>query len=80
MLQLREKKFHLHDVGCKKDLNEPNFKSDRLLEQIELFDELNEFKRIADRANMDDEREMLKEKINKEMRDKQWLTRLAKDV
>lgn len=38
MLQLKDKKIHLHDVGSKKDLDEPNFKSDRLIEQIELFD------------------------------------------
>lgn len=38
MLQLKDKKIHLHDVGSKKELDEPNFKSDRLLEQIELFD------------------------------------------
>ena len=38
MLQLKDKKIHLHDVGSKKELDEPNFKSDRLIEQIELFD------------------------------------------
>ena len=41
MLQLKDKKLQLHDVGCKKELDEPNFKNDRLIEQIELFDELN---------------------------------------
>ena len=29
---------------------------------------------------MDEEREIMKESLNKELRDKQWLTRLAQDV
>ena len=29
---------------------------------------------------MDDEREMIKKKLNKELWDKQWLTRLAQEV
>lgn len=80
MLELKHKKIHLVDCGSKKELDQPNFKSDRLIEQIEVFDELNEFKRFAARANMDDEREFMKENMNKDVRQKQWLTRLALDV
>ena len=80
MLQLKDKKIELHDVGSRKELNEPNFKTDRLIEQTELFDELNEFKKLAARANMDEEREIIKDSLNKELVSKQWLTRLAQDV
>ena len=80
MLQLKQKQIRLEDFGSKKELLEPNFKSDKLIEQIEVFDDLKEFKKLASNACMDDEREMMKDNLNKEIKRKQWLTRLEHEV
>ena len=50
-----------------KEINEPNFRSTKLLEQCELFDELKEFKKLASQAGMDEEREVLKSELTKEV-------------
>lgn len=60
-----------------KELDEPNFRSDQLVEQLELFDELKEFKSLASKASMDNEREIMKDNLTKETKKKQWLSRLT---
>ena len=64
-------------MGNKKKMEEPNFVSEKMIEQIELFDELDTFKKIASQARMDEERELLKEDLYKESHAKAWLGRLA---
>jgi len=48
-------------------LIQPIFKSARQAgEKIKLFDELEEFKKLAAKAAMDDERENIKENLNRD--------------
>ena len=47
MLQLKEKQLKLHDLGSKKDLNEPNFQRKSYVDQLNLYEELDMFKKFA---------------------------------
>lgn len=56
MLQLKQGKIHLEDCGSKKELDEPNFNSNNFMQQVEVYDDLDTFKKFAAKAAMDDER------------------------
>lgn len=47
MLQLKQGSLRLEEIGNKKQIEEPNFVSEKMIGQIELFDELDTFKKIA---------------------------------
>ena len=63
MLQLKEKQLKLSDLGSKKDLNEPNFQRKSYVDKLDLFDELDMFKKLAAKSSMDEERELIKEDL-----------------
>ena len=80
MLQLKQNKLLIEDFGCKKDLIQPNFNGGQTDNKIELFEELDQFKKLAAKAAMDDEREEIKENLNRDANKRQWLKKLAIEI
>ena len=60
MTQIKQGKMRIENFGSRKDTDEPHFDATTQNEQQNLFDELDNFKKYADEACMDEQRQNIR--------------------